>query len=184
MLDINTDSLKQMASIAASANTEIEQAVELLNRISTHDDWCCSERFQIIEGIQECKKTASGIMDSSNGFLLAIKTVMDEFLEKESGISRLFESVEGVIKKTLEIVATSGSTISGEPLSAVVTTDKFIIDPPMMKDPPVPLEWAKIGDVLEPLFKKPRPVEVIGNQGITDKLFETISTVHFEDLNL
>ena len=174
MLDINTESLKQMASIAASANMEIEQAMELLNRITSHNDWCCSERYQINEGIQSCRSKALEIKDSSEGFLRAIRVVMGEFLEKEAGIVRLFENVEGVIKRALEIVAAGGSVLSGLLPSAATAPSEILSNSKF--------SWKDAFQALP--FDKNRFIMVDSPLDVEKFVSDFISVASFEDLNL
>jgi hypothetical protein len=103
MIKIETDSMKDMVSLVDAANSEIDNVVELMGRVTTHDDWGCPERTEINEAISSAKNLVKVLQESNHGFLYAVQQALNEFLNKESGISKLFEGVEEFLKKALGI---------------------------------------------------------------------------------
>ena len=130
MIKIETDSMKDMVSLVDAANSEIDNVVELMGRVTTHDDWGCPERTEINEAISSAKNLVKVLQESNHGFLYAVQQALNEFLNKESGISKLFEGVEEFLKKALGIPVPSIVTggISGAVSDLLKNIPNGIID--------------------------------------------------------
>ena len=48
ILDINTDDLRKYVSMAEKANTNINEAYKILDKIVKHEDWICPQRDDLI----------------------------------------------------------------------------------------------------------------------------------------
>lgn len=112
MISIDTDALIQAAQAARSAASQLQTASELLNRITTHDDWGCRERVTINEYIQSSRNMMNHLEISVMSFMDIITQVAREFVEAECGISDMFEGVESLLGN---ILSTGAGTVSASP---------------------------------------------------------------------
>ena len=101
MIYIDTERLQSVMLTLENANQAIDEANQLLMQITTHNDWGCKERHAINDYVLNCRKEIQVLQQNSESFYRTSKSVADEFLETETGISRLFESVEGVLAKAI-----------------------------------------------------------------------------------
>lgn len=105
MINVDTETLKQMAALVETANREIDSAAATINKIPSHRDWCCWEKNQIDEYVQTSRKNMKSLQESTENLSSAVKLAMDQFIKKESEIATWFESVEEAISKALAIKA-------------------------------------------------------------------------------
>lgn len=101
MINIDTDTLKQLSAAAQTASNELEDAMALLMQVTTHEDWGCQEKVSINQLIDQNRSSISTLRDDTSRFTQAVEQVTEEFVQKESGISSLFESVESVLQAIL-----------------------------------------------------------------------------------
>lgn len=107
MIYLDTDRLQQMVGTLEAANHRIDEATDILMRITTHDDWGCAERHQINDYILKNKNMIQQLQSISGGFYNIMKQVAAEFIETESNIGNLFSDLENVLGKTLSVVVNS-----------------------------------------------------------------------------
>lgn len=119
MISIDTDVLRQLVSTATNANNAIDDAVEVLNQITVHNDWACKERKVINEYTIKNKQLIKEIQENSSRFLNVLSSVASEFDGAEKTIIDLFQDIESVIAGVL------GSVIWG----AISTGDNHNHDP-------------------------------------------------------
>lgn len=103
MIQIDTDVLKELAVTAKSAANELESATQLLNQITTHNDWGCKERVVINEAIQKIKNNMKVLRESSDGFMNAAIHIAEEFVQTERKIPEMFEGLEALIGEILNV---------------------------------------------------------------------------------
>lgn len=103
MIQIDTEVLKQLAATAKSATNELESASQILNQITSHNDWGCKERHAINDAIQKIRKNMMVLRDSSEGFTSTIVQIAEEFAEVERKIPDMFEGLEGLLAKILTV---------------------------------------------------------------------------------
>ena len=105
MIQIDTDVLKQLSVNAKSATDELITAGQILNQITTHNDWGCRERYTINEQILTIRKNMLRIGEYSNSFTNIITQVTDDFLIEEKKVAEMFEELESMIAGILSIVS-------------------------------------------------------------------------------
>ena len=76
-LNIDTSILRSSVSVAQQANEAISEAANLLNAITVHDDWICTERDRIKEMTLSNKQKAQQIQERSSSFYSAIQTASE-----------------------------------------------------------------------------------------------------------
>ena len=76
-LNIDTSRLRSSVSVAQQANEAISEAANLLNAITVHDDWICTERDRIKEMTLSNKQKAQQIQERSSSFYSAIQTASE-----------------------------------------------------------------------------------------------------------
>jgi hypothetical protein len=116
ILNIDTSILRSSVSVAEQANSEIEEASSLLNAITVHEDWMCTERDKIKEMTLSNKQTAQKIQERSAAFYSAIKTASENFdtIEQENcqrinGVDDVVGKISSVVPKISEQVFGSGT---------------------------------------------------------------------------
>lgn len=102
MISIDTSTLQQLAQAAGTANDAIEQAMEILNRISSHNDWSCKEKDAINDYTTNNKKRARQLHENALSYLNAVKCITHDFENAETGISDMFSSVESLLAGVLQ----------------------------------------------------------------------------------
>lgn len=115
MISIDTSIMRNLVTASTAANNAITDAVEVLNRISTHNDWACKEKDAINDYTNTNKNQIRQLQEFSNSFLNAITGAATEFEETETSISDMFSSVESMISNILSISTVTSET-NGEPL--------------------------------------------------------------------
>lgn len=121
-LNIDTGILRNLVSVAEQTNSEIEEAAQLLNAITVHEDWRCSERDKIKEMTISNKQKAQNIEDNSSSFYSAVQTSSEKFDTTEQDSTRRQNSVDDIIGGISSIVpkiseSVSIDTVSGSGIS-------------------------------------------------------------------
>lgn len=128
MISIDTTTMQSLASAATSTNAAIVDAMELLNRITTHNDWACNEKNAINEYTSVNKNRINQLHESSKAFLSAITLATSELEEAEKSIIDMFSSVEGAIAQVVGITVETGikdtldSIVNGNSLQSIGTS--------------------------------------------------------------
>lgn len=115
MIDIDTEQLQSLMDTLSAANDRIDEAASLLMQITTHTNWNCKERYVINEYTLENRKEIQKLQAASQNFLTAAKSVTNEFIDTESGISEMFSTLEELI-----------SRIIANPISSITTNIPMI----------------------------------------------------------
>lgn len=113
MISIDTAIMRNLVTATSTANNAITDAMEVLNRISTHNDWACKEKDAINEYTNTNKNRIHQLQENSSAFLSAITGAATEFEETETSISDMFSSVESMISNILSITAATTGVIGG-----------------------------------------------------------------------
>lgn len=113
MISIDTSIMRNLVTASSTANNAITDAMEVLNRISTHNDWACKEKDAINEYTNTNKNRIRQLQENSSSFLNAITEAATEFEETETSISDMFSSVESMISNILSITAATAGVIGG-----------------------------------------------------------------------
>ncbi len=157
MIIVDTEQIKQLASIARTSNDAINDAMNALNQVTTHNDWGCRERTQLNEYIQKNKAKMKQIQESSSNYLRVITEVANDFEKVERDIPGLFETVESII----------GQIIS-------VSTPSTVIS-------------KKAGEIIKEIAKDNSIIEKAGSirwKNIIGKIADPIQIVKFDDIDL
>ena len=107
MISIDTAIMRDLVAASSIANNAITDAMEVLNRISTHNDWECKEKDAINEYTNTNKNRIRQLQENSYAFLNAITDATSEFEETEISILDMFSSVESIISSILSITGAS-----------------------------------------------------------------------------
>jgi hypothetical protein len=113
ILNIDTDILRSSVSVAEQANTEIDEAASLLNAITVHEDWMCTERDKIKEMTLTNKQTAQNIQERSAAFYSAIKTASENFDATEQENNQNINGVDDIISKVSSVVPKISEQVFG-----------------------------------------------------------------------
>lgn len=108
MISMDTEQMRNLVAAASAANGAISEAVEALNRISTHDDWACKEKDAINQYTNTNKNRVRQLQENSSAFLAALTGAATGFEETEHSIADLFSSVESLLSNLLSISALGG----------------------------------------------------------------------------
>ena len=113
ILNIDTDILRNSVSVAEKANEAISEAAGLLNAITVHEDWICTERDRIKEMTLTNKRKSQEIRERSAAFYSAIKTAAEKFENAEQDSSRRINGVDDVIGKISTVVPKISESVFG-----------------------------------------------------------------------
>ena len=113
MISIDTSIMRNLVTASTTANNAITDAMEVLNRISNHNDWACKEKDAINDYTNTNKNRIRQLQENSSSFLIAITGATTEFEETETSISDMFSSVESMISNILSITAATTGVIGG-----------------------------------------------------------------------
>jgi len=113
MISIDTSTMQQLAQAASTANSAINQAMEILNRISAHNDWACKEKDAINDYTTTNKNRARQLHENAQSFFNAVKGVSVDFETAETGISNMFSSVESILAGVLQIAQNAVTNVVG-----------------------------------------------------------------------
>jgi hypothetical protein len=155
MISVDTDVLKQLASLARTSNDEINAAVSVLNQVTTHNDWGCKERTQINEYITENKTKMKRIQESSSSFFKVITDMSNEFESVEKGLPSLISDVDSILGDIISIPTISSSGIG-----------------------------KKTSEILSKLGNTKTDTGSTSTGGVLSGLTSAINTVLFKDLKL
>lgn len=104
ILNIDTSVLRSSVSVAEQTNDAIAEAESLLNAITVHDDWRCTERERIKEMTLNNKAKAQEIRNHGQAFYTAIKTASEKFDAAEQESCTRINGVDDVISKVVNVV--------------------------------------------------------------------------------
>lgn len=104
MIDLDTDELRSAVSIAAKANEQLSEAMDLLNAVAVHNDWTCPERNAINNNTIQNRTKADSLRSDAQNFYSVIKYSADRFQELESEINSSFSNVDSALGKFLSLV--------------------------------------------------------------------------------
>lgn len=112
-LSIETVELKNAAMIAENANAIISEAASLLNAITVHEDWMCTERDRIKEMTLSNKAKAEQIQEKSSSFYSAVKTSSERFETTEQDNCTRMNTVDDQIGKISTVVPKISENVHG-----------------------------------------------------------------------
>ena len=101
IVHIDTDRLQDMMTQLERANDNIDDAASKLMSVTTHNSWACRERYTINEYVLENRSDAQKLKSDCARFTRTARVVSGQFIDKETGISRLFAGVEGALSRIL-----------------------------------------------------------------------------------
>ena len=113
ILNIDTDILRSSVSVAEQANEAISEAASLLNAITVHDDWICTERDRIKEMTLSNKQKSQEIREKSAAFYAAIRTASERFDAVEQDNCRRMNTVDDIIGKISTVVPKITESVFG-----------------------------------------------------------------------
>lgn len=128
MISIDTDIMKELVRATSTANDAIDEAVEVLNKITIHNDWGCKEKNSINNYTTSNKNKIKTLQEHSRSFLSILSSVSAEFENSENRIKDMFQSVESLLGKVFSTLtggqtsAASGSQTSD--ISSIITGTK------------------------------------------------------------
>lgn len=103
MILIDTEIMRQLVFACSAANDSINEAVDVLERLTTHNDWGCKERDSINEYTNQNKIRIRALQEKSRNFLEALTLVSHDFENAESSISDMFSSLEALLGGAIAI---------------------------------------------------------------------------------
>ena len=113
ILNIDTDILRSSVSVAEQANEAISEAASLLNAITVHDEWICTERDRIKEMTLLNKQKSQEIREKSAAFYSAIRTASERFDAIEQDNCRRMNTVDDIIGKISTVVPKITESVFG-----------------------------------------------------------------------
>ena len=113
ILNIDTDILRSSVSVAEQANEAISEAASLLNAITVHDEWICTERDRIKEMTLLNKQKSQEIREKSAAFYAAIRTASERFDATEQDNCRRMNTVDDIIGKISTVVPKITESVFG-----------------------------------------------------------------------
>ena len=113
ILNIDTSILRSSVSVAQQANEAISEAASLLNAITVHEDWICTERDRIKEMTLANKQKAQQIQERSSSFYSAIQTASERFDSTEQDSCRRINGVDDIIVRISTVVPKISENVHG-----------------------------------------------------------------------
>ena len=113
ILNIDTSILRSSVSVAQKANEAISEAASLLNAITVHEDWICTERDRIKEMTLANKQKAQQIQERSSSFYSAIQTASERFDSTEQDSCRRINGVDDIIGRISTVVPKISENVHG-----------------------------------------------------------------------
>lgn len=113
ILNIETSILRSSVSVAQQANEAISEAASLLNAITVHEDWICTERDRIKEMTLANKQKAQQIQERSSSFYSAIQTASERFDSTEQDSCRRINGVDDIIGRISTVVPKISENVHG-----------------------------------------------------------------------
>ena len=99
--------------MAQQANEAISEAASLLNAITVHEDWICTERDRIKEMTLANKQKAQQIQERSSSFYSAIQTASERFDSTEQDSCRRINGVDDIIGRISTVVPKISENVHG-----------------------------------------------------------------------
>lgn len=112
LLQVDTDLLRQAVQIASQANDAITNAMNIINRVTEHNDWICSERDTINEYARKNRQDIGILQNKASNFYTAIKTSSEKFDAKEKDLVNKSNKMDDIISKAIVKVTPISSTTS------------------------------------------------------------------------
>ena len=103
IIDVNPQTITEIAQTIANAYGEVEEAARILTSITEHNNWNCKERDAINDYTQSNAREILKISEKSGNFANVMKMVAENFTTDEKKISEMFTSVESMIGSILSI---------------------------------------------------------------------------------
>ena len=97
IIDVNPQTITEIAQTIANAYGEVEEAARILTSITEHNNWNCKERDAINDYTQSNAREILKISEKSGNFANVMKMVAENFTTDEKNISEMFTSVESMI---------------------------------------------------------------------------------------
>lgn len=113
ILNIDTSILRSSVSVAQQANEAISEAASLLNAITVHEDWICTERDRIKEMTLANQQKAQQIQERSSSFYSAIQTASERFDSTEQDSCRRINGVDDIIGRISTVVPKISENVHG-----------------------------------------------------------------------
>ena len=113
ILNIDTSILRSSVSVAQQENEAISEAASLLNAITVHEDWICTERDRIKEMTLANKQKAQQIQERSSSFYSAIQTASERFDSTEQDSCRRINGVDDIIGRISTVVPKISENVHG-----------------------------------------------------------------------
>ena len=101
-LNIDTSILRSSVSVAQQANEAISEATSLLNAITVHEDWMCTERDRIKEMTLSNKQKAQ-----------QIQTASERFDSTEQDSCRRIQGIDDIIGRITTVVPKISENVHG-----------------------------------------------------------------------
>ena len=111
-IDLDTDELRNVVSTARRLNDSLTEAMELLNRVVTHNDWACPERFAINDNTTANRSRINQLQSNSSSFYNNISYALEQFQALEQEINHRFDEVDGPIGQFLSLVPDGSASSS------------------------------------------------------------------------
>lgn len=111
IISVDTEVMLNMASLASSSYTEVEQCSALADTITTHNGWNCKERDLINEKILDTKKRVHQLFENIETFSKALNSAAARFQDTENEYIRLIQNLD----------CTIGGALSAVPVCATVS---------------------------------------------------------------
>lgn len=113
ILNIDTSILRSSVSVAQQANEAISEAASLLNKITVHEDWMCTERNRIKEMTVLNQQKAKQIQERGSSFYSAIQTASERFDSTEQDSCRRINGVDDIIGRISTVVPKISENVHG-----------------------------------------------------------------------
>jgi len=125
MISIDTDVLKQLASVAELSNQNMIAALQKINAITDHGDWNCKERKTINQRMLSNKALAQKLTVSTEEFTSNLNNMVARFDDFKTDAPKAFANLESLLAKKMSIKTPSavGRVISP---ATVISSDKTI----------------------------------------------------------
>ena len=102
-ISVNTDTMNEIAALAAQISTELTEASQCMFSITEHDDWNCIERDRINEIIVNLKRCAEQLKDCADDYSAAVRKSADSFNEFEKTNPQYLQDMHTSLADVLKI---------------------------------------------------------------------------------
>ena len=115
ILEMDTDALRAAVGTAKAASDAISSAMELLNRITVHNDWECKERDAINQYTLDNRAKIGQMNEAANAFYGAVEFAAARFEEEEQKQISAQQGVDEVLAQISNVVpgGSLGGSIAG-----------------------------------------------------------------------